>query len=166
MALDYSPGSYTAYNPRAPIILPPVQAGVQPAPVTPTVANYATGSYQAPQSPAQSNTYEEVSENPWFANTEDSNFLDDVWDWAKTDQGTSVIGGAISGIGSMVSAGWADDTAKDGIQAKKELLQMELDARERMQTQALAASEAVLKNARIAKHNTSINRPVSLRLKK
>jgi len=82
----------------------------------------------------------------------------DIWDWAKTEQGTAVLGGAIQGAGSVWAAGKKSDSAEDLLRLRASL---EADLA-RLKDQLEGPSEAELKDARISRHNRSINLPMNL----
>jgi hypothetical protein len=84
-----------------------------------------------------------------------------VWDWANTETGSSVIGGAISGASQMYAQGKAEDAANKLSDDKTSIAQMQIDAQMEMQEKALAAQMeiAMLEENRIKAHNKSINNP-------
>ena len=82
-----------------------------------------------------------------------------VWDWANTETGSSVIGGAISGASQMYAQGKAEDAADKLSDDKMSIAQMQIDAQMAMQEAALAQEMelAMMEENRINRHNASIN---------
>lgn len=110
-----------------------------------------------------------VSQN---TNVGQSSFWGGVWDWANTDVGSSVLGGAISGAGNVWAAGEAADAAKDLSASNNEnsilLQQMRNDAAMEMHAAELEQEMAMFMagEERINRHNTSINAPVNMNTRK
>jgi hypothetical protein len=84
-----------------------------------------------------------------------------VWDWANTETGSSVIGGAIGGAAQMYAQGKQEDLANKLSGDRMSLAQMQIEAEMAMQEAALAQEMelAMMKENRINAHNASINNP-------
>ena len=103
------------------------------------------------------------SSNP----NQESTWGSSVWDWANTEQGSTVIGGAIGGAAEMYAAEQKADYLKEGDASAMALAQMREDAataRAQMQIDA-QMKIAMLKENRIKKHNKSINAPVNMSMR-
>ena len=75
----------------------------------------------------------------------DTSIFDDLWGWVKSEQGTSVLGGAASAAFKL----WQADQAN---KMRKEL------------QQDSGPSDAELRDARVKTHNASINKPMNMGL--
>ena len=98
---------------------------------------------------------------------ETGQWMSSIWDWAKTEQGSSVLGGAVSGAGEVWAANKQEDLLNQSSKDAKNLAQMKIDAEMAMQEKELAQQMeiAMLAEKRINRHNKSINAPVNMSLR-
>lgn len=98
----------------------------------------------------------------------ESNWGGDIWDWANTEQGSTVIGGAIGGVDKAWSIGRETDALENRANSNMAITQMKIDANMAMQEKQIAAAKeiAMLKENRIKRHNKSINAPVNMSVRK
>lgn len=101
---------------------------------------------------AQANQQDTLQGQNWFVDsfsnledgdTTETDIFGDLWDWVLSEQGSSVMGGAVDGAIGV----WLADKAED-INSSK------------------ASKSAELYDARVKKHNRSINAPTTMNLRR
>ncbi len=133
------------------------------------------GSSISPPTAAQSSA--SAASTPWinpdtgkvFVNSGDeSSWGEDIWDWANTETGSNVIGGALAGAGSA----WESELAADESSEKRSdyltLAREKIASAESMNQANIEARMklAMLGENRKDKHNKSINAPINMSVRK
>ncbi len=142
-------------------------------PATPSYDNYTEyqPQYQAPDFESSSTWLDDSGGyiDNWYSNSPTTEETDDIfadmWKWSKTDQGTAVIGGAIKTVGAGWAASKANESAEDraaqSLEDQKEMAAINFANQKELailMDKLKGPSEAELRDKRIKRHNTSINK--------
>jgi hypothetical protein len=112
-----------------------------------------------------SNAYQE----DWYTDSlsggeVDTSMFNDLWNWAKTNQGTSVLGGAVNQGMNLWKADLLNDMRDDNDAARLEIARM--NNATQLEIANMQNEIAKRREDRVDKHNSSINTPMNMGITK